>query len=209
MPKYIFESAFDKGTLRSFIEYQDFIDLLKGRGSLVALSEFIKKHFPKLDHDYNRLKLRLWRFKKSGTVKRLEQEKIKEWMKVHPVKRRDHPMMKFKLLQKIADFIYSQPDRKVTQREIQRRFFQKKFAVDIEEILYEMRPWLKSNYGIEYLEGKKGGLRKSQALYVGTMKSSRGKFFKVGVSRFETGLYQKRRKKKGKDQKARRTAIAG
>jgi hypothetical protein len=171
----VFDDPPKKSAVKFHIDGQDFIDFLKNRGSLKALSEFVKKHFPKVDHDYKRIKLRLWRFRKSGTLKKLEQEKIREWMKIHPIniKKRDHPLMKFKLLQKIADFIYSQPDRKIIQREICRRYFQKKPVEDLEEL----RPWLRFNYGIECLKGK----RKNQILYVGKMNSSRGLFFKVGV----------------------------
>jgi hypothetical protein len=51
----------------------------------------------------------------------------------------------------------------------------------MEETLYKLRPWLKLNYGIEYLEGKKDGLRKNQAVYVGIMKSSRARFFRTSL----------------------------
>lgn len=171
--KLVFEGPHDRGTIRTFIEGRDFLDLVKNRGSLKVLSEYIKKNFPQVDHDYKRIKRRLWRFKKSGTYKSLEQEKTKEWIKSHPVSRRNHPLMKFKLLQQIADFIYSQPDRRVTQREICRRYFQKKSIDDLAEVW----SWLKSNYGIEQTKGK----RKNQIIYIGTRKNSKERFFGVGV----------------------------
>lgn len=146
-------------------------------GSIKVLSEFIETNFPDINHDYKRIKLKLWRFKKSGVLKYLEQKKIKIWMKAHPVKRKDHPLIKLKLLQKIADFIYSQPEHKALEREIYRKFFQKKSVVDIEEELDEMNPWLQANYGIFRKQGK----RKDQIIYYGVLKTSRGRFFRVGI----------------------------
>jgi hypothetical protein len=103
----------------------------------------------------------------------LEEGKIKEWHKNHPIKGRDDTFLKLKLIKKIADFVYLQPNRKAFQREICRRFFQKKTIEDLEEL----RPWLRVNYGIECLKGK----RKNQVIYVGMMKDSRGRFFRVGI----------------------------
>ena len=147
-------------------------ELFKVRSSIRELSEFIEKSFPEIDHNYQRIKLKLWRLEKSGILKKLENKITQEWFKTHPVDYRKSDLPKFKLSQKIADFVYSQPGRKTIQRQICRRFFQKKSVEDLEE----MRSLLTYNYGIICEHGK----RKNQIVYIGKRKSSRGIFFKVG-----------------------------
>jgi len=154
--------------------YVDMREFFKVRGSIRALSEFIEKKFPEIDHNYQRIKLKLWRFKKSSILKKLEIKITQEWSKTHPVDHRKNEFWKMlRLTQKITDFIYSQSDKSAYQRVIRRKFFQKKSVDD----LIEMRSWLNTNYGILWGEGK----RKDQIIYYGTMKSSRGRFMKIGL----------------------------
>jgi len=171
--KIVFETVFDPGSYKRFIEGEvEVKKFLKGYGRIKALSEFVKKNFPEIDHNQKRLKLRLWRFKKSGVELKAAKEIQKRYYKIHPFDFRKSDLQKFKLAQKIADFIYSQPKQKTTQREICRKYFQKKSVEDLEE----MRSLLNFNYGIIWDDGK----RKNQIIYIGKMKSSRGVFFKVG-----------------------------
>ena len=154
--------------------YIDMRELFKVRGSIRALSKFIEKKFPEIDHNYQRIKLKLWRFKKSGILKKLENKITKEWSKTHPVEHRKNEFWKMlRLTQRIANFIYSRPDKSAIQRDICRKFFQKKSVDDLEEI----RSWLNINYGILWDKGK----REDQIIYYGTMKSSRGRFMKTGL----------------------------
>jgi hypothetical protein len=57
----VFDDPFEyfpikKAITKFRIDGQDFIDFLKSRGSLKELSEFVKKYFPKVDHDWKREK---------------------------------------------------------------------------------------------------------------------------------------------------------
>lgn len=152
-------------------------ELFKVRGSIRELSEFIKKNFSEIDHNCQRIKLKLWRLQKSGILGKLEIKISQEWRRKHPEsaeKRKEWEKNwgDLRRAQKIADFIYSRLDKSAIQRVICRRFFQKKSVDDLEE----MRPWLNTNYGILWDKGK----RKDQIVYTGKRKSSRGRFFKVG-----------------------------
>lgn len=152
----------------------DMFELAEVRGSVKALSEFIEKNFPNdFNPNYKRIKKRLWRFRKSSTLKALEIKKTLEWFKNHPSESQKESLKNLNLAQRIADFIYSMPGRKVIQRDILRRFFQKKRLEDLEYLI----PWLRDNYGIICEEGK----RKDQVIYCGVLKTSRGRFLRFGA----------------------------
>ena len=169
--KIVYEKAFGPGSYKRFIEGLELIKFSRGYGRIKALSEFLEINFPKIDHNQKRLKLRLWRFKKSGMELKAAKEINKRYVKAHPydLQKIKEGWKDLKLAQKIADFIYSQPGHKTTQRQICRRYFQKKSVEDLEE----MRSLLNSNYGIICEYGK----RKNQIIYIGKMKSSRGRSF--------------------------------
>jgi len=169
--KIVFKDTFDRGQIKIFVDSREFF---KVRGSIKALSEFVEKNFSEINPDYQRINLRLWRFRKSGVLKMLEEKISMEWWNAHPVDFRKNESWKLlNLAQRIADFIYSRPEKSATQREICRRFFQKKSVEDLED----MRFWLKTNYGIGWKKRKK----KNQIIYFGEMKNARGRFLRVGL----------------------------
>ena len=172
--KIVFETVFDPGSYKRFIEDLELIKFSRGYGRIKALSKFLEINFPEIDYNQKRLKLRLWRFKKSGVKLKAAKEINKRYFKTHPfdLQKSKEGWRELRLAQKIADFIYSQPGHKTTQRQICRRYFQKKSVENLEE----MRSLLNSNYGIICEYGK----RKNQIVYIGKRKSSRGRFFKVG-----------------------------
>jgi len=136
--KIVFETAYDRGKNKTFIDGRDYF---KSCGTLRALSNFIEKHFPDIDSNYRRIKLKLWRFRKSGVVKELEKEISFRYFRAHPAKgKEDWKDLRF--AQRIADYIYSLKNREATQREL-RRHFQKPI-----EKIEDLRPWLNGNYGI-------------------------------------------------------------
>ena len=155
----------DKGW-RTSVTWKDFS---RTWGTIQGLADYIAKHFPDIDAGASRIKLKLWRFKKSGVDAALEREFIDRRLKARPVTEEWKMIL---LAQRIADFVYTQPSRTVSQRELQRHLHG-----DIDG-LENLRPWLLLNYGIECQRGS----RKNQMIYRGTMKGSRGRFLRVGVS---------------------------
>jgi hypothetical protein len=175
--KIVFEDAFDRGKPVISVDGVDFINFFNARGSVKALSVFLEKYFPEIDHNWSRLNLRLWRFKKSGTLRATEKRIVAEWYKAHPAPnpRKGQSWKALKLAHRIADFIYSRPNKTVTQRELCRRFFQRDTLKDLEAI----RPWLKFNYGIDW----KVGIKKNRVSYLGTMKKPQGRILRVVISK--------------------------
>jgi len=168
--KTIYDSAYHRGDkARSFINGRDFFRAR--RESMRALSDFIKFHIPEIDSNHRRIKLKLWRFRKSGVLQELEKEISAREFETSPLNWKESSRG-FRLAQRIADFIYRQKGRRAEQREI-RRFIQ----IPIEEI-EALRPWLLSNYGIECRPGS----RKNQVVYFGTAKNSRGSFMRFGMT---------------------------
>lgn len=74
-----------------------------------------------------------------------------------------------RLGQQIADFIYAQPNKAATQRQLRCRF-----QGPVDE-LENLQPWLQLNYGIECRQAS----RKNQIVYCGKMNSSRGRWLGV------------------------------
>jgi len=145
-------------------------DFSRTWGTIQELADYIAAHFPDIDPGVPRIKLKLWRFKKSGVPETLEQEFIARRREARPVA---EEWKTLPLAQRVADFVYAQPSRTVSQRNLQRHF---QNPVDVIEGL---RPWLLLNYGIEVQRGS----RKNQAIYRGRMKDSRGRMLRVGVKR--------------------------
>jgi len=167
--KIVFENAYDRGKKTMSVEWKDFF---RTWGTIRALARFVGDNFPDINMSPRRIKLKLWRFRKSGIHLSLQKEIDLNGMRANPV---DPKMNKtwgpLAFGQKVADYIYKHQDRIVTQRDL-RRFFQK----PVEELV-NLRPWLGFNYGIYW----KLGSRKNQTIYFGTRKNSRGQFLGVGI----------------------------
>jgi len=73
------------------------------------------------------------------------------------------------LSQKIADFIYSLPEKKAMRRDLLRRFNIKRGNLE------ELHDWLNFNYGIAIRP------EKSAVVYIGTMTTSNGRMLRIGV----------------------------
>jgi hypothetical protein len=166
--KIVFDGPFDKGKPKIFVEGADFINFFTARGSIRALSAFIEINFPDINPSPSRLNLRLWRFKKSGALKETEKLIVAEWYKIHPAPdpRKGEFWKALKLAQRIADFINSRPQGTATQRELCRRFFQRRTLEDLKSF----RPWLKLK-GISWQVGEK----KNRTRYFG-VKNARRRF---------------------------------
>jgi hypothetical protein len=135
------------------------------------LSEIIRKHFSDIDSNSRRITLKLWRFKKSGILEKMEKEVSLRLQKLQP----DDSQLKenwknLEFAQRIADFIYSQPRKKVARRDLLRHFSNKR-----KDDLEDLHDWLKVNYGIIFKKEKKS------MGYYRTMKSSRGRYLRVGI----------------------------
>lgn len=76
-----------------------------------------------------------------------------------------------RLAQRVEDLVYSQPERTIAQRDLQRLA---RVSVDR---LEELRAWLNVNYGIEARQGR----RKGQVIYRGRKMDARGRLLRVGV----------------------------
>lgn len=144
-------------------------DYFRVKGTFRALAEYVGKYFPEIDPDVDRIKLKLWRFRKSGVDAAVEEEIRKNQLREMPPNREGWQQLR--LAQRIADYIYSRPHRQATQRELQ-RYIQR----PVDEI-EGIRGWLSDNYAIIL----KKGSRKGQVIYYGRMNSSKGRILKVGV----------------------------
>jgi len=168
--KTIFDTAYRRRNKnRLFINGKDYFKA--GRGSRRELSNFIKIHFPDNDSNYRRIKLKLWRFRKSGIVQELEKEISLRELETNPISWKE-TTSGLRLAQRIADFIYRERPYRAEQRKIRRSI-----QVPVEEIV-ALRPWLRSNYGIEW----KLGRRKDQVIYFGNGENSRGRFLHFGMT---------------------------
>jgi hypothetical protein len=122
-------------------------DLFCVRGYIKETIKFInynKKRFPKITNtNPGRIKLSLWRFKKSRILNTLAQERalqdpsLATRAKAAAIHRRS---MQF--VQRVADFIKTRPGKRETYREIYRHFSKKKS--DIDKVL----PWLREYYNM-------------------------------------------------------------
>lgn len=167
--KLVFETAYGHGKNTMSVEWKD---LFRTWGAIQALARFVGDNFPDIDPSPRRIKLKLWRFKKSGVSAALEKEIFWDGREANPVDPKiDETWKTLQLAQRVADYIYDIRHHAVTRRELQ-RFIQK----PVEE-LEELRSWLELNYGIVCKNGK----RINQIVYTGTMKSSRGRFLRFGI----------------------------
>jgi hypothetical protein len=167
--KMYWETAYGPSKIKFSVKWKDFF---KAWGTIQELARFVSKYFPNIDPSPQRIKLKLWRFRKSGISASLEKEIILNGRKANPVDPKiNENWQGLRLAQRVADYIYKKRGHAVTQRDL-RRFFQK----PVEE-LERLRPWLSANYGIDW----KLGARKNQIIYFGTRETSRGRYLGVGI----------------------------
>lgn len=145
------------------------------RGPTVVgtIAAFLREHFPDVDANPKHIRLTLWRFKKAGVEERLEEEIRDRQLRAAPPD--PGAWQNLRLAQRVADLVYSRPERTIPQRDLQRS---KQARVSVDR-LEALRPWLFLNYGIE----AKRGRRKGQWDYVGRLKDARGRVLHVGVGR--------------------------
>lgn len=162
--KIVFETAYARGKDKMSVEWRD---LVKSWGTIQELAEYVGENFPDIDPSPRRIKLKLWRFRKSGVSSALEKEIILNGKKASPVDPKINETWRvLRLAQRVAEYIDKKRGHTVTQQDL-RRFFQK----PVEELV-NLRPWLRINYGISW----KPGSRKNQVIYFGTRKTSRKRF---------------------------------
>lgn len=177
----------DERSRLEILGYADFGNYFKVRNLYKEISDFIKRELPDSDIDPNpqRIKLKLWRFRKSGIkniLSKLEQKRTLNWQTAQPeyiqkVKARKRNIKQMQLAKKIANFIYAQPKKQVTQRILQRKFKRK---IEDLEAIKDLLSW---NFGVQ-IKGKEG-YRDKTTLYRGTRGSSRGRYWRMGYT--ETG----------------------
>lgn len=141
--------------------------------------DFIEKYLPNsnIDLDPERIKMKIYRLRKSGIVNklkhkiRLEQEKINPTSREKKIKRKK-VWQDFKLAQRVADFIRSQP-----RKRIKRGLLLKGFNIKVED-LKRIHDHLIINYRINF---KKEGYRNKTTVYYSTAKSSKGRYWRVEI----------------------------
>jgi len=142
-------------------------------------SAFMKDSLPNrnINPDPKRIKMKIYRLRKSGIVNELEREIILEQQKIHPISPEKKIKYKkvwqdFKFAQRVADFIH-----KITKKEADRRILQRRFNKKKED-LERIHDILKLNYGINF---RKEGYRNKTTVYYSTTKSSKGRYWRVGI----------------------------
>ncbi len=139
----------------------------------LGLDKYIKDRF---EQDVKRK-----RFERSEFLKLLSKLESDIWWDCL-MKQPDYPQKEkkwkqnrkaFQFAQKVARFIYSEPNKQANQRDLLRHFNKKQKDL---KAIWNILNW---NYGIQIHD--KAGYRKKQTFYRGTMKSSRGRYWKVGV----------------------------
>ncbi len=144
-------------------------------------SEFIKKYLSNNNINSNpqRIKLKVWRLKKSGIIGDLEFEILKEWSKIQPSEKKEtwkKTREDFKFAQNVANYIYSLPEKQIKRRSLLRKGrFQGKTVEDLKRI----HDHLNFNFRID---NKKEGYRNKTTVYYSTTKSSRGRYWSVGYT---------------------------
>jgi hypothetical protein len=129
-------------------EERDFVrlgDFSRVKGWIPALSHFLKayrKEFPGIDADQKRLKMRLWRFRKSRLESTLGLQRELQDPKQATRGKNWGPLC---FGQRVANFINSRPGRRASLREVLRRFSNKRKA-DIETLSWI----LQGNYQLHY-----------------------------------------------------------
>jgi len=123
--------------------YYNWRELFHVRGSIAEIIKFLTKYknrFPTITNiNPGRIKLSLWRFRKSGVSAVVEKEIILSGLKAQPA----DPKIKktwgsLGFAQKVSDFIKSRPGKKASYREILRHFSNKRKS-DIENVLWALR----------------------------------------------------------------------
>lgn len=106
-----------KGNLRDFFD---------ARGVFNLMAKILEEHFPKNKLSAETIKLRLWRFKKSGVRRELENARM---LADPDLKNREQKTEenweRLRFTQKIVDYVNSQPGKSCTQREVLRHFHKK------------------------------------------------------------------------------------
>jgi len=120
----------------------DLREYIRVRGYIAEMIKFLiknKNRFPTIRNiNPGRIKLSLWRFRKSGVGAALEKEITLSWLKSQPRKpKKERTWGALGFAQRVSDFIRLRPGRKASYREIQRRFNKKKS--DIENVLWALR----------------------------------------------------------------------
>lgn len=162
------------------IFYSSLIEYFRITGIYEKTSKFIKKYFPNNNINSNpqRIKLKVWRLKKSGIISDLEFEIFKEWSKMQPLEKKEkweRTKEDFKFAQNVANYIYSLPEKRIERRVLLRKGrFQRKKIKDLERI----HDHLELNFGIDH---KPEGYRNKTIVYYSTMKSSKGRYWRMGI----------------------------
>lgn len=149
----------------------DFPDYFRTRGALAVLVKYLKKYFPKIDPDPRRIKLKIWRLRKSGIIRELEFARLKN---ASPPSSNYDEVWKdlseaFRFAQRVAEFINAQPDQRATQREILWRLnkriedLERIHKVEDDEVIFS----LLANFGI--VSKRKGKSR----LFISTRRKRR------------------------------------
>lgn len=139
------------------------MDYFYVRGLYSSISEFIRNNIPEsgINSKVQRIKLKIWRLRKSGILNEIWSEIDSEWHKEKPnaFKKEEQKILwaSLKLAQKVADYINSRPQKKSSQRQLLRRFSNKKVE-DFEDIREILRL-----HGIKI--EKKTGYRNKQTFY--------------------------------------------
>ncbi len=157
----------------------DIREYFKVRKIYKEMVDFIEKYLPNSSIDLNpeRIKMKIYRLRKSGIVNELEHKVRLEQQKIHPISPEKKIKQKkvwqdFKLAREVADFIRSQPGKR-----IKRRLLLRGFNIKVED-LERVHDHLKINYRINF---KKEGYRNKTTVYYSTTKSSKGRYWRMGI----------------------------
>ena len=96
-------------------------------------SQIIKKHFPDINPNPGRINLKIWRFKRSGILQKLDGEIARRIIGADPnyskkIDAGKETWAEIKFAQRVGRFIQSRPGQKATQRELERHFSNKRKA---------------------------------------------------------------------------------
>lgn len=140
--------------------------------------DFIKKHLPNsgINLDPERIKMKIYRLRKSGIVNELEHKIRLEQQKINPISPEKKIKQKkvwkdFKLAREVADLIHSQPGKR-----IKRKLLLKSFNIKVED-LKRIHDHLIINYRIDF---EKEGYRNKTTIYYSMTKSSKGRYWRMG-----------------------------
>lgn len=135
--RIIFKTAHDLGTYKTYIDGRELIGSIQGRGRIKALSEFLKDNFPDIDHNHKRLKLKLWRFKKSKAGLKASKEIGNRWTKAAPKEKKKEwgdSWETIRFANEVSNYIHSLPKKRIDRSTLLRGKFQGKTVDDLEQI---------------------------------------------------------------------------